>query len=154
MAASPPFALRLLTPSDLPLMRALNRTLGEIFDEVETYSGSLPSDDWLLGLLGDPHFIAMAAVKEGEVVGGLAGYVLQKFEQERREIFIYDLGVREEHRRQGIGMALLREMGKVATAKGAWAVFIQADADNHPAIALYSRLGKREDAVHFDIWTE
>jgi aminoglycoside 3-N-acetyltransferase I len=152
MSPTAPVTLHLLTPDDLPLMRALTKALGEIFEEEDVYSGSPPSDEWILGLLRDPHFIAMAAVKEGEVAGGLAGYVLPKFEQERSEIFIYDLGVREEHRRQGIALALLREMGRVAKEKGAWAVFIQADADNEPAIALYSKLGPREDAVHFDIW--
>lgn len=38
--------------------------------------------------------------------GGLAGYVLPKFKQERRKISIYDLGLRREHRRQGIAMGL------------------------------------------------
>lgn len=153
MRPSAPVTLRLLTPDDLPLMRALTKALGEIFEEEDVYSGAPPGDEWLLGLLRDPHFIAMAAVKEGVVAGGLAGYVLPKFEQERSEIFIYDLGVRASYRRKGIALALLREMGNVAKQKRAWAVFIQADADNEPAIALYSKLGPREDAVHFDIWT-
>jgi len=30
---------------------------------------------------------------EKTVVGGLAAYVLEKFEQQRREIYIYDLAV-------------------------------------------------------------
>ena len=34
-----------------------------------------------------------------EAVGGLAAYELDKFEQDRREIYIYDLAVVESHRR-------------------------------------------------------
>ena len=30
-------------------------------------------------------------------------------------------------------------------------MFVQADLVDAPAIALYTRLGKREDVLHFDI---
>jgi aminoglycoside 3-N-acetyltransferase I len=30
-------------------------------------------------------------------------------------------------------------------------IFVQADVGDEPAIALYSRLGIREDVLHFDI---
>ena len=41
------------------------------------------------------------------MVGGLAAYVLPKFEQERSEVCIYDLAVAEPHRRQGIAEEVL-----------------------------------------------
>ncbi|MEH1829598.1 MAG: hypothetical protein V7L22_30390 [Nostoc sp.] len=50
--------------------------------------------DYLRQLLDSDYFIAIAALKEGEVVGGLTAYELKKFEQERSEIYIYDLVVR------------------------------------------------------------
>jgi len=37
-----------------------------------------------------------------EAVGGLAAYELDKFEQDRREIYIYDLAVVESHRRNAL----------------------------------------------------
>ena len=91
------------------------------------------------------------AVKDSEVVGGLAAYELLKFEQERSEIYIYDLAVTAAHRRRGIATALIEQVKGIAAARSAWVVFIQADQDNAPAIALYGKLGTREDAVHFDI---
>jgi len=30
-------------------------------------------------------------------------------------------------------------------------LYVQADLDDGPAIALYSKLGSREDVLHFDI---
>ena len=36
-------------------------------------------------------------------------------------------------------------------SRGAWVVFIQTEAGNAPAVALYGKLGTREDAAHFDI---
>jgi aminoglycoside 3-N-acetyltransferase I len=35
--------------------------------------------------------------------------------------------------------------------RGAWAVFVQADYGDEPAIALYEKLGVREEVLHFDI---
>ena len=89
---------------------------------------------------------------EGDaVIGGIAAYELRKFEQQRSEIYIYDLAVAETHRRQGIATALVSELKKIAAARGAYVMFVQADVDDAPAIALYTKLGIREDVLHFDI---
>jgi aminoglycoside 3-N-acetyltransferase I len=132
-------------------MEALLTTFGKAFDEVETYSAARPSPAYLERLLGSDHFIALAALKNGEVVGGIAAYELQKFEQERSEIYIYDLAVAAVHRRQGIATALIQELKKIAAARGVYVIFVQADIDDAPAIALYTKLGTREDVLHFDI---
>jgi aminoglycoside 3-N-acetyltransferase I len=84
-------------------------------------------------------------------VGGLAGYVLPKFEQQRSEFYLYDLAVAEAHRRQGIATALIRELQHVAADRGVYVIFVQADHGDDPAIALYTSLGIREDVLHFDI---
>jgi aminoglycoside 3-N-acetyltransferase I len=102
-------------------------------------------------LLSSDYFIALAALKNGAVVGGLAAYELQKFEQERSEIYIYDLAVDAEHRREGIATALIQELKKIAIARAAYVIFVQADLGDDPAIALYTKLGVREDVLHFDI---
>jgi aminoglycoside 3-N-acetyltransferase I len=101
--------------------------------------------------VSDDHFIAVAALAEGKVVGGLAAYVLPKFEQARSEGYIYDLAVDEAFRRRGVATALIREVQRVAAEKGAYVVFVQADYEDEPAVALYSKLGIREDVLHFDL---
>jgi len=132
-------------------MKAMLAMFGEAFGEVEAYTASRPSDAYLQRLLGRDNFIALAAVRGGGVVGGLAAYVLEKFEQERSEIYIYDLAVAEEHRRTGIATALIERLREVARERGAYVIFVQADYVDPPAIALYTRLGTREDVLHFDI---
>ena len=154
MASSASFAIRVLGPSDVALMEALNDVFGEAFESVSTYRDSRPSRAYLEDLLGSDYFIAVVAVRDDEVVGGLAGYELKKFEQERSEVYIYDLAVAEPHRRLGIATALLAEVKRIAAARGAWVAFVQADLDDEPAIALYSKLGKREDVVQFDMETD
>jgi aminoglycoside 3-N-acetyltransferase I len=82
----------------------------DAFDDPESYLHRQPSEAYLTRLLASDTFIAVAAFSAGQMVGGLAGYVLPKFEQERSEFYIYD-----------------------------------------PAVALYTKLGTREDVMHFDI---
>jgi aminoglycoside 3-N-acetyltransferase I len=145
--------IRHLTADDVPLMEALLATFGEVFNEVETYTAKRPSTAYLRALLGGESFVALVALKNGEVVGGIAAYELRKFEQERSEIYIYDLAVAAAHRRQGIATALIEELKALALRRGAYVIFVQADtgAEDQPAIALYTRLGTREEVLHFDI---
>ena len=77
--------------------------------------------------------------------------MLEKFEQERSEIYIYDLAVAEVHRRRGIATALIGELQRIAAATGAWVIYVQADYGDEPAVALYEKLGTREEVMHFDI---
>lgn len=134
-------------------MRALLATFGEAFDEMPTYASNQPSAGYLEQLLGSEYFIALAALKNDEVVGGIAAYELRKFEQERSEIYIYDLAVAAAHRREGIATALIQALRKLAAAR-AYIIFVQADLRDEPAIALYSKLGTREEVLHFDITVE
>ncbi|WP_026076133.1 AAC(3)-I family aminoglycoside N-acetyltransferase [Noviherbaspirillum massiliense] len=142
-----------IKPDEVALMEALSSTFGDAFADVETYTGYRPRPDYLRRLLESEYFIALAALKNGQVVGGLAAYELKKFEQERSEIYIYDLAVAKQHRREGIATALIEGLKKIAQSRGAYVIFVQADTavEDAPAIALYTKLGVREDVLHFDI---
>lgn len=132
-------------------MRSVLGVFSDAFGEPQNYRDKQPSDDYLARLLGKDHFIALAALKDGEAVGALTAYVYEKFEQERKEIYIYDLAVREEHRRQGIAEAMIENLRAIAAEIGAYVLIVQADYGDDPAIALYTKLGKREEIIHFDI---
>jgi aminoglycoside 3-N-acetyltransferase I len=151
VANSPNLSVRQLTADDLPFMDALLSIFGTAFDEPDTYGARRPDPAYLRKLLGSDHFIALTAAKAGQVVGGLAAYELMKFEQARSEIYIYDLAVDEAHRREGIATALIEELRRIAAARGAYVIYVQADYGDDPAIALYTKLGAREDVLHFDI---
>ena len=94
---------------------------------------------------------AAARVGLTALVGGLAAYMLPKFEQARSEFYIYDLAVDERYRRQGVATALIGELQRLAARRGIYVIFVQADHGDDPAIALYTKLGVREDVLHFDI---
>lgn len=145
------FSIHVLGPNDIATMRAMLAMFGKAFDDVPTFRDRQPGTAYLQRLLGSDTFIAIAALEDDEVVGGIAAYVLPKFEQERSEIYIYDLAVAEAHRRQGIATAMIAELQAIAAARGAYVIFVQADYGDDPAIALYTKLGTREDVMHFDI---
>lgn len=147
----PGYAVRLLRVEDVASMRQVLHLFGRAFEDIATYSGAQPTDDYLRALLGSETFVAIAAFKGDSVVGGLAGYVLPKFEQPRSEFYIYDLAVDEAHRREGIATALIDEVRRVARERGIVVIFVQADREDDPAIELYTKLGTREDVLHFDI---
>ena len=140
-----------LTPADLPLLHGVLDVFGEAFDDVPTYRDRRPGAAYLQRLLAGETLIALAAVEGGRVVGGIAAYELPKIEQARSEIYIYDLAVAEAHRRRGIATDLIAGLQRIAAARGAWVIYVQADLGDDPAIALYSKLGVREDVLHFDI---
>ncbi|MCP1677058.1 aminoglycoside 3-N-acetyltransferase I [Natronocella acetinitrilica] len=148
-----PVDIRHLTPDDIGLMHALLTMFGEVFNEPHTYIEQRPGDDYLRQLLGSGTFIALVAMDGSAVVGGLAAYELRKFEQARSEIYIYDLAVSARYRRRGIATALIEALKAVAAKRGAYVIFVQADTgvEDEPSIALYSKLGRREEVLHFDI---
>lgn len=153
--------IRQLTPRDDGLMNALLTNFGKAFNDMSTYTEKRPSAHYLKRLLGSDSFIALVALSgekpdeesDAEVIGGIAAYELKKFEQERSEIYIYDLAVSAGHRRKGIATALIKKLKAIAADRGAYVIFVQADTsiEDEPAIALYTKLGRREEVLHFDI---
>ncbi len=81
-------------------------------------------------------------------------YELQKFEQDRREIYIYDLAVLEPHRRKGIAARLIEELKRLVKERDAYVIFVQAHKTDAVAIRLYESLGTKEDVYHFDIMVD
>jgi aminoglycoside 3-N-acetyltransferase I len=146
-----PVEVRVLGSADVASMRAMLAMFGAAFGDVATYTARQPDDRYLEALLARDTFVAIAAFAGGAVVGGLAGYVLPKFEQARSELYIYDLAVAEAKRRHGIATALIRALQQLAAERGIWVAFVQADLGDDAAIALYTKLGVREDVLHFDI---
>lgn len=143
--------IRALDGEDVAAMRAMLSMFGKAFGEQQTYTAAQPDDAYLKQLLSSSAFVAIAAFEESNVIGGIAAYVLPKFEQARTELYIYDLAVQEASRRSGVATAMIEELKKLAAARGIYVIYVQADHGDEAAIALYAKLGVREDVLHFDI---
>jgi aminoglycoside 3-N-acetyltransferase I len=145
------FTIRVLGAGDETLLEGMNTMFGAAFGEVATYTGARPDVAYLKRLLAGDTLIAVAALHGNVVVGGLAAYELRKFEQTRSEIYLYDLAVAESHRRRGIATRLIAELQRVASDRGAYVLYVQADPEDAPALALYDKLGLRESVLHFEL---
>ncbi len=145
--------LRQLKPDDTSLLNDLMAVFGEAFDDPDTYCKSPPNATYLRALLAGESFMALVALKDESVVGGLVAYQLKKFEPQRSEIYIYDLAVLPLHRREGTAKKMIEALKGIAIERKAWVIYVQADTgiEDQAAIALYSKLGVREDVLHFDI---
>ena len=86
--SSPRVILRHLGQSDVPLLRKLNALFGDAFADPQTYTAEPPTDAYLEGLLSKEHIVALAAMTDDEVLGGLVAYEFDKFERARRELYI------------------------------------------------------------------
>jgi aminoglycoside 3-N-acetyltransferase I len=143
--------IRRLTADDVDLLRQLNAVFAAAFDDEHTYTGAPPDEAYCRRTLSKDDVIVLVALQEASVVGGLVAYELDKLERARREIYIYDLAVAESQRRQGIATVLIERLRAIAHERDAWVVFVQADHGDEPAIALYEKLGVREEVLHFDL---
>lgn len=136
---------RRLTRDDRELAKQLFRLMADVFaeDSVEL------SDDYVDALLGRAEFWAIVAFLEGRLVGGLTAHLLPMTRTESAEIFIYDIAVREEHQRKGIGRHLLLALREGAAAHGVRELFVPVDDDDAHASAFYKALGGNASRVTF-----
>ncbi len=143
--------IKVLGCDDLAYLNGMLDCMGRAFDDSATYDQHRPDATYSQELLASDGFIAVAAIHEDVVVGGLVAYELKKFEQQRSEIYIYDLAVSAEFRQQGIATRLIETLKPMAQQRGAWVIYVQADYEDQPAVNLYTKLGVREEVLHFDI---
>jgi len=143
--------VRRLREEDVAAMRELLDVFCVAFADPASYREQPPSDAYLRRFLERADAITLVAFVGEAIVGGLVAYVLHKFEQERNEVYIYDLAVAEPYRRRGIATALIGDLRRISAEIGAYVIYVQADLGDDAAIALYGSLGKREEVLHFDI---
>lgn len=105
------------------------------------------TDDYLVCLLERDSFWAIAAFVGDDVVGGITAHTLPMTRSPSSELFIYDLAVREEHQRQGIGSRLLAELLEAASEAGISEVFVPADNEDKQALAFYHAQGVARSPV-------
>ncbi len=135
--------IRRLRAGDRDLARRLFGVMAEVFEEPGTPLG----DAYLDALLGRDDFWALAALVDGEAVGGLTAHALPMTRAEATELFIYDVAVRADHQRRGVGRRLVGALREGAAAEGIAVLFVPADADDAHALDFYHALGGEPAAV-------
>jgi aminoglycoside 3-N-acetyltransferase I len=126
-----------LTAADRELAGTMFAMMGEVFEEPYEALGAAYVDR----LLGRTDFWAIAALVGEEIVGGLTAHTLPMTRGEYSEIFIYDIAVRKDQQRKGVGRRLMTAVLESAAAIGIHDVFVPADNDDLHALDFYRALG-------------
>ncbi len=111
--------------------------MAEVFEE----GAADLSDSYIDMLLSRPDFWIIAAFHGGQAIGGITAHTLPMTRTESREIFVYDLAVRADYQRMGVGAALLNRLRAEAAAAGIRDVFVAADEEDLHAIDFYRAVG-------------
>jgi ribosomal protein S18 acetylase RimI-like enzyme len=62
-------------------------------------------------------------------------------------MFVYEIGVRDDQRRAGVGTALFDELRRICRERGVSRAFVITSASNVPAMAFYGSLGGEREAT-------
>jgi len=104
------FSVRRLGSGDGPLLELLAREDAD-FDLEDRGKPIAPlSPEAAHSFLAEPGIFACVAEEEGRPVGFLYGHRLLKRAGDPGEALLYEIGVRENHRRQGVGRALVEAL--------------------------------------------
>lgn len=134
-----------LAVGDTALARTMFSMMAAVFEEPR---GDL-SDDYIAGLLSRPGFWAIAAIDGDEVVGGITAHTLPMTRRPGSEVFLYDIAVRVDRQREGIGRGLVAHLREAAATEAIDTVFVPADDEDDHAIEFYRALGGQESRVTF-----
>ncbi len=130
-------SIRRLAVTDEKLAQQTFLTMAQVFNEESAPLGA----PYLKGLLSRSDLWAFAALAGKEVVGGITGFNLSLTRVERRELFIYDLAVKVDWQRKGIGRAMFDSLRQAAAAEGIGEGFVLADDEDTHALDFYRALG-------------
>jgi ribosomal protein S18 acetylase RimI-like enzyme len=116
-----------------------------LFDDYRAHYGRPPSPqfthDWLDGQLAGHRMAIAAAMHAGQACGFITTTVMPASLMLGTAWSVRDLYVVPQRRRGGIARALLQHVVDDARAAGACRVSLQTEADNTPALRLYTAAG-------------
>ncbi len=138
--------VRPATPADADALVALGRSIAREPELWLTYDRSRADERrHLKGVRRDPNFAVFIAETPAGIVGRISiGRDRNPYSSHVAEV---GLMVALDQRRRGIGSALMQEALKWARESGVTKVELEVFPHNEPAIALYRRLGFREEGL-------
>jgi ribosomal protein S18 acetylase RimI-like enzyme len=95
----------------------------------------------LEAFLLDRSCFLLLAIEGERVVGSLNGYALRHPHMRRPQFLLYEIDVLSEHRRKGIGSALVRSFSEEARKADAFEIWVLTNSSNHAAMSIYLRNG-------------
>lgn len=137
-----------LDKNEIELFIKIIRLFEDVF---EMKNFKMPEFNHLKNLLQKEKFDVFAALFDDKVAGGLTVYTLDQYYSEKPLAYIYDLAVKKEFQRKGIGKKLIDFVKDFYRQKDFEEVFVQADKVDDYAVDFYRKTGvtDEEDVIHF-----
>ena len=92
-------------------------------------------------LLTDERTLFLAAFDDSTPIGFVLAYVLQRRHGDHEHLFVYEIGVRADVRRSGVGTALMQRLAGLARERGLRDAFLLTNESNAAAMAFYAAIG-------------
>lgn len=90
--------------------------------------------------LNDATHHMLVAYASGDPAGFVSG-VEMTHPDKGTEMFLYELGVSEAHRRRGVATALVEALKNLARERGDYGMWVLCDEDNEAAVKTYRKVG-------------
>lgn len=87
-------------------------------------------------LENDQNFF-VAAISRQKIVGYIAAYKLQRFDGQNSMMYVHDIDVSADFRRQGVGRQLLKVLKRICTNEKISKMFLVTNESNAIAMAYY-----------------
>ena len=136
-------AIRRLGPGDEPILAALAQEEAAFDGEVRARPRAPIAGGVAADYLADQHVLHWVAEEGGSVAGHLLCYLQRRRAGEPLQLMLYEIGVRDDHRRQAVGTALVSEMEEWMSENAVASVWVLAD--NEEAEAFYAACGFARD---------
>jgi aminoglycoside 3-N-acetyltransferase I len=140
--------IKRLDKDDVLFFQKLIQLFNEVF---ETKKTSNATKAYLKKQLGKPEFIVFTIFYDNEIIGGFTAYELPMYYSEYSEVFIYDIAIKHEFQRKGLGEKLLLALKEYCKQNGIKEIFVAANEEDKHALDFYkSTGGKAEKVMHFN----
>jgi ribosomal protein S18 acetylase RimI-like enzyme len=139
---------RIQTGEEVLAQQALQTLIPE-----DERGGTIPSLEHLQSLLNAHTNYLILAMQDTEPIGFAMAYTMPKYYRDGHMAYLYDISVRPDCRKRGIGSRLIEVLKTCLRNQGVESLWVGTDCTNIPAISLYEATGGKREASSFcEFW--
>jgi len=113
-----------------------------VLPQLSAWVGRPPLDrDGAARFLANDRNHLLVAFEDDEPIGVLLAHELDRRHGDERKMFLYEIDVREDRRRRGIGRALMERFAELCRECGYPKAWVLTDDENPTAVAFYAACG-------------